>query len=186
SVERSMSDWFKDAVKHKQIKSFKYEAFENIKQIGEGGFGNVYSAYSKDIDQTIALKGLHHSIIHDDKNSFRDFVREIKIITEVDHNINIIRFFGIVKDLIDEIQISDPTESYYMVLQYANHGDLRSYLQHHFSKLDWTTKIEMAKEISSGIKCLHNADILHRDLAISGHISPTVGTLDFNRLRAEV
>ncbi|RIB11722.1 kinase-like domain-containing protein [Gigaspora rosea] len=150
-----MSSWFKDAVKNKHIKSFEYEAFENKKLIGNGGFGKVYSAYSKDIDQTIALKRLHHSIIHDDENSFHEFVREIKIITEVDHNINIIRFFGIVKD---------PKEKYYMVLQYANSGNLRGYLQSHFSKLDWPTKIKMAKEISSGIKCLHNANIVHRDL----------------------
>ncbi|CAG8783242.1 20455_t:CDS:2 [Gigaspora margarita] len=151
-----MSDWFKGAVKHKHIKSFEYEAFETMKLIGEGGFGSVYSAYSKDIDQTIALKRLHHSIVHDNEDSFRKFVREIKIITEVDHNINIIRFFGIVKD---------PTESYYMVLQYANNGDLRNYLQNRSSKLDWPTKIEMAKEILSGIKCLHNANIVHRDLS---------------------
>ncbi|RIB11724.1 kinase-like domain-containing protein [Gigaspora rosea] len=51
-----------------------------------------------------------------------------------------------------------------MVLQYANSGNLRGYLQSHFSKLDWPTKIKMAKEISSGIKCLHNANIVHRDL----------------------
>ncbi|KAF0508857.1 kinase-like protein [Gigaspora margarita] len=51
-----------------------------------------------------------------------------------------------------------------MVLQYANSGDLRCYLNDHFSKLDWSTKVRMAKEISSGIDCLHSANIVHRDL----------------------
>ncbi|CAG8533262.1 37805_t:CDS:2, partial [Gigaspora margarita] len=104
------------------------ESFENKKLIREGGFGTVYSAYFKDIDQTIALKKLRHCSINDD--SF------------LDHNINIIRFFGITKDL--------TTETYHMVLQYANNGDFRSYLRDHFSELDWPFKIKMAKEISSG------------------------------------
>ncbi|CAG8669245.1 11946_t:CDS:2, partial [Ambispora leptoticha] len=43
-------------------------------------------------------------------------------------------------------------------------GDLRCYLNDHFSKLDWPTKIRMAKEISSGIDCLHSANIVHSDL----------------------
>ncbi|KAF0407567.1 kinase-like domain-containing protein [Gigaspora margarita] len=152
-----MSNWFKVAVERKYIKSFKYESFENKKLIGVGGFGTVYSAYSKDIDQTIALKRLHHSSINDD-----DFVREIKNITKVDYNINIIRFLGIT---------IDPTETYHMVLQYANNGDLRSYLRNHFSELDWPTKIKMAKEISSGINCLHNSNIIHRDLVSDFHLS---------------
>ncbi|KAF0416226.1 actin-like ATPase domain-containing protein [Gigaspora margarita] len=51
-----------------------------------------------------------------------------------------------------------------MVLQYANNSDLRCYLSNHFLELNWTTKIRMAKEIASGVNCLHNANIVHRDL----------------------
>ncbi|CAG8756989.1 27001_t:CDS:2 [Gigaspora margarita] len=93
-----MSDWLKVAVESKYIESFEYESFENKKVIGKGGFGTVYSAYSKDIDQTIALKILHHSSINDNEDSFHQFVREIKNITKVDHNSNIIQFFGITKE----------------------------------------------------------------------------------------
>ena len=56
------------------------------------------------------------------------------------------------------------TETYYMVLQYANSGDLEHYLNEKFSELDWSTKIRMAREISSGIKCLHSVNIVHRNL----------------------
>ncbi|KAF0428767.1 kinase-like protein [Gigaspora margarita] len=72
------------------------------------------------------------------------------------HSFDIIRFYGITKD--------ETNEKYYMVLQFANNGDLRSYLQNHFSELDWPTKIKMAKDISQGVKCLHDADIVHRNL----------------------
>ncbi|KAF0508847.1 kinase-like protein [Gigaspora margarita] len=56
------------------------------------------------------------------------------------------------------------TKTYYMVLQYANSGDLRCYLNDYFSKLDWSIKVRLAKEISSGIDCSHSANIVHRDL----------------------
>ncbi|RIB17957.1 kinase-like domain-containing protein, partial [Gigaspora rosea] len=51
-----------------------------------------------------------------------------------------------------------------MVLQYANNGDLRNYLSNNFPKLNWATKIRMAKEISSGVNFLHSFDVVHRDL----------------------
>ncbi|KAF0469710.1 kinase-like protein [Gigaspora margarita] len=151
-----MSDWYERAVKDEYIKSFEYESFKNWKHIGKGGFGTVYSAYSEDIDQTIALKSLNDNLI--DENKFYEFVREVRNIIKVHHHINIIQFFGFTKDTTTENGTS------YMVLQFANNGDLRSYLLDHFSELNWSSKIEMAKDISNGIKCLHKANIVHRDL----------------------
>ncbi|RIB23353.1 kinase-like domain-containing protein [Gigaspora rosea] len=55
---------------------------------------------------------------------------------------------------------------HYMILQFANNGDLRSYFHNHFSELDWPTKIRMAMDIAKGINCLHNANIVHRDLHV--------------------
>ncbi|CAG8705804.1 796_t:CDS:2, partial [Dentiscutata heterogama] len=144
------------AVERKFIKSFEYESFENWQLIGKGGFGTVFSAYSKDTDQIVALKRLHYCPTSDNEDSFDEFAREVKNITKVDHHICIIRFFGITQDPTNKL--------HYMVLQFANNGDLRSYLHEHFSELNWSTKIKMAKEISSGINCLHNANIIHRDL----------------------
>ncbi|RIB06151.1 kinase-like domain-containing protein [Gigaspora rosea] len=51
-----------------------------------------------------------------------------------------------------------------MVLQLANNGDLREYLKINFSKLEWTDKLRMAREISDGLEFLHKNDIIHRDL----------------------
>ncbi|KAF0557279.1 kinase-like protein [Gigaspora margarita] len=51
-----------------------------------------------------------------------------------------------------------------MVLQYANDGDLRSYLKDYFSELKWLDKLKMAKGIASGLKYLHGENVVHRDL----------------------
>ncbi|RIB07361.1 kinase-like domain-containing protein [Gigaspora rosea] len=151
-----MSDWYERAIKDEYINSYDYESFKKKKHIGKGGVGTVYSAYSEDIDETIALKSLNDDLI--DENKFHEFVREVKNIIKVHNHANIIKFFGFTKDTTTGTGLS------YMVLQFANNGDLRSYLRDHFSELNWSTKIKMAKDISNGLKCLHKANIVHRDL----------------------
>jgi serine/threonine protein kinase len=51
-----------------------------------------------------------------------------------------------------------------MVLEYANEGNLRDYLKNKFHLLQWENKIQMALNITCGLKCLHSRDIIHRDL----------------------
>ncbi|CAI2179858.1 9918_t:CDS:2 [Funneliformis geosporum] len=51
-----------------------------------------------------------------------------------------------------------------MVLQYANFGCLRAYLQNSFDSLQWKDKLQMALDITCGLMCLHSENIIHRDL----------------------
>ena len=51
-----------------------------------------------------------------------------------------------------------------MVLQYANGGNLRDFLSKNHENLRWNTRIKMAKQIASGLKCIHECNIVHRDL----------------------
>ncbi|PKY54649.1 kinase-like protein, partial [Rhizophagus irregularis] len=50
-----------------------------------------------------------------------------------------------------------------LVLEYANEGNLRDYLEKN-SALEWNYKIQMALDIASGLKFLHSKEIIHRDL----------------------
>ena len=59
----------------------------------------------------------------------------------------------------------DPTvDKYLMVLEYANQGTLRKYLLDQFNVVTWSLKFKFAKELTSGIKCLHVEGVVHRDL----------------------
>ena len=42
-----------------------------------------------------------------------------------------------------------------MVLEYANEGDLRCYLENKFASLEWEDKVQMALDITRGLMCLH-------------------------------
>ena len=50
------------------------------------------------------------------------------------------------------------------MLQYAKDGDLRTYLRNNFNRLDWKIKINMAKDITSGLHSIHKENIVHNDL----------------------
>ncbi|CAG8779960.1 15447_t:CDS:2 [Gigaspora margarita] len=150
----SDANWFELALEGKYIKKHDYNSFKDLKLIGRGGFGDVYSAYSKHLGN-VALKKLFRGP-NNDKNSVNEFIRELKNITNIAQHDNIVQFLGITLD--------SATTKYCIVLKYANDKDLRSYLQSRFSDLDWITKIRMATEISRGIDWLHNENIVHRDL----------------------
>ncbi|RHZ89782.1 hypothetical protein Glove_11g46 [Diversispora epigaea] len=143
---------FESALKNNLIKNFDYTEFENIKPIAGGGFGTVYRANSLNLRKLVALKCLHDV----GESLYKKFMKELTNILAVNYHDNIIKFYG--------ISIDPSTETYYLVMQYAKDGDLRTYLQYNFNTLDWKIKIQMAKDITSGLCYIHGKNIVHRDL----------------------
>ncbi|RHZ73723.1 hypothetical protein Glove_229g22 [Diversispora epigaea] len=154
----SKKDSFESALKDKYIKKFDYNTFENITEIARGAFGTVYRANLINLRKHVTLKSLYEN----DKLFYEKFVRELTNIMAVNNHDNIINFYGISMD--------PKTQTYYLVLQYAKDGDLRTYLRNNFKSLDWKTIINMAKDITSGLRCIHDENIVHKDLAIDNNL----------------
>ncbi len=55
-------------------------------------------------------------------------------------------------------------KKYSLVLEYADDGILNTYLKEHFYELDWNDKYQLALQLASAVKCMHDCDIIHRDL----------------------
>ncbi|GBC22500.2 kinase-like domain-containing protein [Rhizophagus irregularis DAOM 181602=DAOM 197198] len=91
----------------------------------------------------------------------KEIIRELKNQREVDYHDNIIRCHGITKFESTEYHVGN---NYMLVMEYANNGSLRSYLEKNFGKLTWDDKYIMAYQLACAVSCLHNEGIVHRDL----------------------
>jgi serine/threonine protein kinase len=54
--------------------------------------------------------------------------------------------------------------SYLLIFEYADSGTLGNYLKDNFNKLDWNMKLKFAIQIADAVSCIHDNDIIHRDL----------------------
>ncbi|KAF0501387.1 kinase-like protein [Gigaspora margarita] len=146
--------WLDDAILNQQIKYYDYNEFSNLKKIGEGMFGSVYKSELRNPRLNVVLKYLSIDASFDDDVAEK-FIKEIQFLQEFTSHPNVVKFYGITKD---------PSNSYIMVFQSAEDGNLREYFKKCFTKLQWIDKLHIAKEIAMGLEYLHENDLIHRNL----------------------
>ncbi|GES87635.1 kinase-like domain-containing protein [Rhizophagus clarus] len=135
-----------------------YNKLYDIEYIAKGGFGKVYRAkwidgyiwswdnkvqnwYRHSSNEFVALKSLYNS-----ENVTSEFINEVTMhsktvnLSKFSH---VTRVYGITQD--------PETKDYMMVMEYAENGSLRNYLDKFYDKLDWKTKFEHLLWISSGL-----------------------------------
>ncbi|GBC20787.2 kinase-like domain-containing protein [Rhizophagus irregularis DAOM 181602=DAOM 197198] len=144
-------NWIEEAVAKNYFKYYEFDNFRNVQKIGFGGFGEVYRANWKSSRNYLALK----SFPDFNDVTIKEIVKELKIQREVDFHENIIRFFGVT---------IENSKKYWLVMEYADGGTLREYLKKCFDNLTWDNKFDMAFQLASAILCLHDEEIIHRDL----------------------
>ncbi|CAG8764452.1 5007_t:CDS:2 [Gigaspora margarita] len=148
-------DLIKKCLNEEHIEFYEFSCFKDVKWIGEGGYGKVYCATLKSNEITVAIKSFKNNV------GIREVVKELKLHSRVDMHSNIIRLHGVTKN---EDQTNPNSIHYMLVLEYADSGTLRSYLQNHIGHLSWIDKVNFALQLVSAIKSLHAEDIIHRDL----------------------
>ncbi|CAB4412351.1 unnamed protein product [Rhizophagus irregularis] len=152
-----------------------HNRFSNIKEIGKGGFATIYSAIWKDgpssyneyeysrNQKKVALKQLYNS-----QNITIEFLNEIKgySIKELNHVLSI---YGLSQN--------PNTNDYIMVLDYAEGGSLYNWVNKHYSKFDWSYKIDTLFNIITGLEEIYEKQLVHRDFH-TGNILSMYITLD--------
>ncbi|EXX69111.1 Tpk1p [Rhizophagus irregularis DAOM 197198w] len=156
-------------VYRKALEWIPYDRLYNIKYIAKGGFGKIYKANWIDgyIDKwdensqnwkrnnknmVVALKSLNNS-----KDVTLKFMNEIMLHNKgkIDNNF-IIGFYGITQD--------PKTKDYMMILDYAEDGSLRDYLDKNYDAI-------------VGLRYIHEKELLHRDLHIGNILKHKYSTV---------
>ncbi|CAG8579781.1 9234_t:CDS:2 [Rhizophagus irregularis] len=127
----SSEDWYQTAIKKFKINEIPYKKFSGKPtRIGRGGFGLIYKTECDSIG-TVAIKEITISI-EDDEICIKNFINELKIHSRIEHE-RIIQFYGISRNIDEGL--------YYLVLEYANQGNLRTPMEYkHIYTSCWETK----------------------------------------------
>uniref|UniRef100_U9SK41 Protein kinase domain-containing protein n=1 Tax=Rhizophagus irregularis (strain DAOM 181602 / DAOM 197198 / MUCL 43194) TaxID=747089 RepID=U9SK41_RHIID len=151
-------NWIEEAIDKEYFKCYEYRHFNNIQEIGSGSFGKVYRANWKNSEQCISLK----SFFNLNNVTVKEIVHELKLQKEIQFHDNIIKYYGITK--FDTGIQNDLLKRYLLVMEYADSGTLRDYLKKNFNNLTWNNKYNLAYQLACAVSCLHNEEIVHRDL----------------------
>ncbi|RHZ83139.1 hypothetical protein Glove_99g47 [Diversispora epigaea] len=157
-----------------------YNQLTSFRILGRGGFGIVQRAtwLEGQIDQIIGWNYLQRKwerhgrtrvsikVLDNSRDIKVDYFHEMMPIFGTNslsekllfHHI---RYLGITRN--------PATQKYAIVMQYIEQGNLRNYLEKNYSIMNWERKLFILQYVAKGLKILHEADIIHRNLH-SGNI----------------
>lgn len=130
--------------------------FEEIKLLGKGAFAQVYQVKRKCDGNIYAMKKVKFAAMSQKERD--NALNEIRILASVQHA-NIIGYM--------ESFYDDDTKTLNIVMDFANEGDLDSKIKKHIQNRTNFPENEVWSyliQILSGLKSLHKAKIMHRDL----------------------
>ncbi|KAI9095346.1 hypothetical protein K1719_026380 [Acacia pycnantha] len=121
--------------------------FSMANKIGQGGFGAVYYA---------ELRGEKAAIKKMDMQATREFIAELKVLTNV-HHLNLVRLIGYCTE-----------NSLFLVYEFIDNGNLSEHLRGTGrDPLPWPTRVQIALDSARGLEYIHEHTVpvyIHRDI----------------------
>ncbi|WP_306300347.1 serine/threonine-protein kinase [Streptomyces scabiei] len=144
--------------------------------IGQGGMGQVWTAYDQRLDRRVAVKLLRPDKVagQEADELRRRFVRECRVTAQVDH-----------PGLVTVHDAGSEDEELFLVMQYVDGADLADHLAEH-DPYPWQWAVSVAAQLCAVLSAVHAVPIIHRDLKPSNILLGSQGpfVIDFGIARA--
>jgi serine/threonine-protein kinase PknK len=125
--------------------------FDDVAEIGRGGFGVVYRCAQPLLDRTVAVKVLTGDL---DPENLGRFLREQRAMGRLSGHPNIVTI----------LQVGTTTSGRpFIVMPYHAKGSLEAVIRRH-GPLDWCETLRVGVKLAGALDAAHRAGILHRDV----------------------
>ncbi|MFJ2959868.1 protein kinase [Streptomyces sp. NPDC087270] len=136
--------------------------------IGQGGMGQVWTAYDRRLDRRVAVKLLRPDKVAggDNVEELRQrFDRECRVTAQVDH-----------PGLVTVHDAGADGDELYLVMQYVEGSDLGDHLAAH-TPYPWPWAVAVGAQLCAALSAVHAVPIVHRDLKPRNVMIRTDGTV---------
>ena len=124
-----------------------------VKEVGSGGFGNVYRAEHVLIDRVVAVK-LLLKVRFSSEVELESFIKEARVLETLKHPY-----------ILHLLDVGIEEELLYIITDFAAGGSLEGYVQHQPSRaLPLATALPILSQTGEAIQFAHEQNIVHRDL----------------------
>lgn len=130
------------------------DRYELSTLIGQGGMGQVWTAYDRRLDRRVAVKLLRPDKVAGEEADElrRRFVRECRVTAQVDH-----------PGLVTVHDAGSEGEELFLVMQYIDGADLSDHLAEQ-DPYPWQWAVAVAAQLCAVLSAVHAVPIVHRDL----------------------
>ncbi|MFC8623031.1 serine/threonine-protein kinase [Streptomyces anulatus] len=134
------------------------DRYELATILGQGGMGQVWTAYDRRLDRRVAVKLLRPDRVAGPTGSDaadelrRRFVRECRVTAQVDH-----------PGLVTVHDAGSDDDDLYLVMQYVEGADLADHLAER-NPYPWPWAVAVAAQLCAVLCAVHAVPIVHRDL----------------------
>ncbi len=133
------------------MKVRKINKYEIVDVIGQGSMGVVYKCVDTVLNRYVALKTLNLQLA-DNPTIKERFFREAKILANLNH-----------KNIVQVYELKEYRNFCYIVMEYLEGESLKEIIENK-KPLSGLSKLEIARQIASGIAYAHSKGVIHRDL----------------------
>ena len=125
--------------------------FDDVEEIGHGGFGVVYRCAQPMLDRAVAVKVLTADL---DSDNLARFLREQRVMGRLSGHPHIVHVFQV-----GVLASGRP----FIVMPYHAKDSLEAVIRRH-GTLDWRETVSVGVKLAGALEVAHGAGILHRDV----------------------